>query len=442
MSTISLSAISNFEEPILERSFLFGLMKFHGTTEAQETLIRTKQTIFNSPSRVHIFETIVSLADRFISPTLETVATEARKLGKEIEAEFMEIFKVDPTPNLLFVLNRLNQLSKDKRVFMRLFEECRAMTENKSSEMVLQQLGDFVDTEISEAVEDVKTYAEVKRDVLATKPQPKYPIGLRAIDMLLDGGLELGQLIVLLGDPDAGKTMLMLQMLRTFSDGTKPNCKAGAFPFEFSKENFTRTLIENNRDKFFNHDDLLLNDKALDIHELKAAMITMIRRGAKFIGVDSQMMIEDTLHKGSLESFETQKFKMLMSIAKRHNVIVAVIAQRAKDSKKGEIFGSKLAGHIAHIIFDMTLPNPDDKLHPTLKLHKNKQNGVTNREIPLKFNRSQLKYYFVDKGKKGKVGRKKNDDGNDASASLEERSYEVIIQDENGNTLDMSYMGG
>jgi len=147
------------------------------------------------------------------------------------------------------------------------------------------------------------------------------------------------------------------------------------------------------------------------------------------------MMIEDTTHKGSLESFETQKFKMLMSIAKRYNVIVAVIAQRAKDSKKGEIFGSKLAGHIAHIIFDMTLPDPDDKLHPTLKLHKNKQNGITNKEIPLKFNRQQLKYYFVDKGKEGKVGRKAND-GNDAYESMAE-GFEVIVSDANGNTLDM-----
>ena len=436
MNQISLDTINNFQEPLLERSFLFGLMRFHDTLEATETLIKTKQTVFNSESRVHIFETIVSLVDRFISPTLETVATEARKRGKEIEAEFMEIFKVDPTPNLIFILNRLNQLAKDKRVFMTLFEECRAMSENKSGEMVLQNLGDFVDTEISDAVEEVKTYKEVKESVLAMKPQPKYQMGIRAIDSMLDGGLELGQLIVLLGDPDAGKTMLMLQMLRTFADGSKPNCKAGAFPFEFSKENFTRSLIENNRDELFNHEDLLLNDEALDIHQLKAAMITMIRRGAKFIGVDSQMMIEDTLHKGSLESFETQKFKMLMSIAKRYNVIVAVIAQRAKDSKKGEIFGSKLAGHIAHIIFDMTLPDPDDKLHPTLKLHKNKQNGITNREIPLKFNRSQLKYYFVDKGKESKVGRKPND-GNDAYEGLAGNDYEIIVQDENGNTLDM-----
>ena len=436
MNQISLDTINNFQEPLLERSFLFGLMRFHDTLEATETLIKTKQTVFNSESRVHIFETIVSLVDRFIAPTLETVATEARKRGKEIEAEFMEIFKVDPTPNLIFILNRLNQLAKDKRVFMTLFEECRAMSENKSSEMVLQNLGDFVDTEISDAVEEVKTYKEVKESVLAMKPQPKYQMGIRAIDSMLDGGLELGQLIVLLGDPDAGKTMLMLQMLRTFADGSKPNCKAGAFPFEFSKENFTRSLIENNRDELFNHEDLLLNDEALDIHQLKAAMITMIRRGAKFIGVDSQMMIEDTLHKGSLESFETQKFKMLMSIAKRYNVIVAVIAQRAKDSKKGEIFGSKLAGHIAHIIFDMTLPDPDDKLHPTLKLHKNKQNGITNREIPLKFNRSQLKYYFVDKGKESKVGRKPND-GNDAYEGLAGNDYEIIVQDENGNTLDM-----
>lgn len=428
MNQISLDAIQNFQEPLLERSFLFGLMKFNDTLEATETLIKAKSTVFSSEGRVHIFETIMSLVDRFISPTLETVATEARKRGKEIEDEFMEIFKVDPTPNLLFVLNRLNQLAKDKRVFMTLFEECRAMTENKSSDIVLQELGDFVDTEISEAVEEVKTYAEVKQDVLNMKPQPKYQVGVPAIDRLLDGGLELGQLIVLLGDPDAGKTMLMLQMLRTFADDSKPNCKAGAFPFEFSKENFTRTLIENNRDELFNHDDMLLNDEALDIHQLKAAMITMIRRGAKFIGVDSQMMIEDTTHKGSLESFETQKFRMLMSIAKRYNVIVAVIAQRAKDSKKGEIFGSKLAGHIAHIIFDMTLPDPDDKLHPTLKLHKNKQNGITNREIPLKFNRSQLRYYFVDKGKEGKVGRKA-DNGSD--------DYDVIIEDGNGNTLDM-----
>jgi len=436
MNQINITALDKFSEPLLERSFLFGLMKFHEGLEATETLIKAKKEVFSSEHRVHIFETIVSLVDRFIVPTVETVATEARKRGQEIEAEFLEIFKVDPTPNLIFILNRLNQLAKDKRVFLELFEQCHAMTENKSSEMVLQELGDFVDEEISEAVEEVKTYAEVKADVLAMKPQPKYQVGIRAIDSMLDGGLELGQLIVLLGDPDAGKTMLMLQMLRNFADGSKADCKAGAFPFEFSKENFTRTLIENNRDELFNHDDLLLNDEALDIHQLKAAMITMIRRGAKFIGVDSQMMIEDTTHKGSLESFETQKFKMLMSIAKRYNVIVAVIAQRAKDSKKGEIFGSKLAGHIAHIIFDMTLPDPDDKLHPTLKLHKNKQNGITNKEIPLKFNRHQLKYYFVDKGKEGKVGRKAND-GNDAYESMAESGYEVIVLDANGNTLDM-----
>jgi len=222
MNQINITALDKFSEPVLERSFLFGLMKFHEGLEATETLIKAKKEVFSSEHRVHIFETIISLVDRFIVPTVETVATEARKRGQEIEAEFLEIFKVDPTPNLLFILNRLNQLAKDKRVFLELFEQCHAMTENKSSEMVLQELGDFVDEEISEAVEEVKTYAEVKADVLAMKPQPKYQVGIRAIDSMLDGGLELGQLIVLLGDPDAGKTMLMLQMLgrkRLLSNG-------------------------------------------------------------------------------------------------------------------------------------------------------------------------------------------------------------------------------
>jgi hypothetical protein len=76
----------------------------------------------------------------------------------------------------------------------------------------------------------------------------------------------------------------------------------------------------------------------------------------------------------------------------------------------------------------MTLPDPDDKLHPTLKLHKNKQNGMTNKELPLKLDRYNLKYKYIDKGKEGKVGRKKN--------SGDEPSYELVIENAN-DKLDL-----
>jgi predicted ATP-dependent serine protease len=57
---------------------------------------------------------------------------------------------------------------------------------------------------------------------VANKPKvPRYAVGIAPIDAKLNGGIEIGTLLILAGESFTGKTTLMLEILANVSEGSE-----------------------------------------------------------------------------------------------------------------------------------------------------------------------------------------------------------------------------
>jgi len=382
-----------------ERSFLSGLMSASGFPVFGEMMLKIKKDIFSSNERRKLFEIITSLHERSLIANFDTVGMELFKNRDNASLnEFNAILSTESEVNLSYALMNLKSLSIDLKGFDLMYKALLEMTnENQSFIKVGEKVS--VETDKLLIIDDTgtHTYAEVRERVAKMPIQPLYKTGIAPLDKAFNGGMRLGQLIITLGDPDAGKTLISKQIALNFAkEGAKSsqNFKAGIFPFEFKEEQFARDLMVNNRDDSFHHDNLLINDRAVNIGDLKISIIEMVQRGAKYIVVDSQMMLEDDSYEGASEGYETQKFLMLMRLAIKYNIIINIISQKGKADSTNKVpipYGTKKGAHMAHIIIEMLLPNPDNKKEPILKIQKNKQNGFGG-SFPLELNVYSLLY--------------------------------------------------
>jgi len=410
---------SKLEDVILERSYLKGLMTFFDSAEAHEALLKTKTMVFSSTGRVEVFNAITSLYDRKIKYSIETVGVEL--YGKGVDAEFVEILKTEETPNFIFILGALSNLAKARRSFVKLLEAANDLLDKKSVTSTLQAVSYFVDEELVDNTEGLETYAEIKERVQNAEPQALYPTGITGLDKELK--LPLGTFGCIIAKPELGKSLMLNQMAEEFAK-SDINAKAMICPFEFSAENYVRQKIGN--DEYFDHNKLYIEDRAVELDELKIKILQAIRKGVVFIGIDSQMSLQNSSHTGRDEGLESKKFEMLSSLAIRYNVIIFLIAQEKIDAKKGTIYGSSKASYLPKIIFYIDWEDKEQ----TKRIISTTKNKITHKVINFEVTITPKtgKFKRVYENMQGTVGRKAQGDG---------KPFEVIYEE--GRDSDGKY---
>jgi DNA repair protein RadA/Sms len=205
---------------------------------------------------------------------------------------------------------------------------------------------------------------------------PKYESGINFLDDALDGGFEMGQLVTITGEQEAGKTMLINQILANVAQGHR--CLY--FSLEFNK----RQLRKNFAQRIKQGGVKLEATKNIEVvttdmtDGLLASVLTRIeaeiRSGVKFIGIDSTLMLYIEELGGEAET--TEIFRRLQKVTVENDTLIFVITQGSKeDNKEGRIsiFGSQKANHFANMMIHLTFDREEDKRH--LIIAKNKQNG-------------------------------------------------------------------
>ena len=189
------------------------------------------------------------------------------------------------------------------------------------------------------------------------------PTGLKELDLILDGGMRAGELIVLAGRPGSGKTTLgmsIVQHVAIHSD--KP---ALVFSMEMTKESLIQRLIASvaeidafklRRDNVFNDVDFSLltpaisalskgNIQVCEAGGLKPSEIRSISRRAKrefpelsLILVDYlQLMRSDTKYENRVNEIG-ECSGALKALAKELNIPVIALAQLNRNSvKSGDV---------------------------------------------------------------------------------------------------------
>lgn len=224
---------------------------------------------------------------------------------------------------------------------------------------------------------------------------PQIKTGIPFLESAFNGGLELGQLILIGGDPEAGKTRLGLQMLEFMSKSHK----VAFFCFEFTIESYLKIVQE--KGLHSNAENLIILNDGYNIFELADNIRTLYRQGVKVFFIDSQMRV--TNEKGrNMEEEETLKFSTLARLCHSLNIIIFFVIQNSKNDKENPM-NSKKGAHEASIIIRVERCAPDkkdlaqqDNLYDEnarfIVIQKNKQTGKHFKEKVF-YSTQSLKFY-------------------------------------------------
>lgn len=298
-------------------------------------------------------------------------------------------------PNVL-VLNLSQNLIKAYKI-----EQQKALikTLEKASEN-----GELVDLEFlqQEMNVEAKNFMNLRQwaEFYANKPQtPSVKIGVDFLDSAFNGGLEMGQLVLIGGDPEAGKTMLGAQIFEYIA----LHNKVGFFCFEFTVKQYLKRVVEKNVKT--NYENVMILNDGYHIFEVADNIRSLYRQGVKVFFIDSQMRLTHTQGR-NMEEEETMKFSTLARLCHSLDILIILVIQNAKGDKENPM-GSKKGGHEASVIIriERVAPKKDDLTQAgnlydenarLIMVQKNKQTGKHFKEKVF-FNTQSLKFYSLDK---------------------------------------------
>lgn len=362
----------------LERNFLSSAIKTKKFIEVAE-LIRDEH--FTVAGHREILKAIKKLDDSFRELSFTAVGEELRKSSPDSLNDLKMVGIEEATSDIEITVIELIEWHNKRELYRLSIKIQEELRQRKSSSFITKTIDDTtIGLDVSTGSK-AKDYEVREEGIKLLPPRPIYQTGVSFIDDYLKGGLSCGQLILIMGDPEAGKTLLTTQILQNVSNGFPTLF----FPFEFT----VRDYIENNikRKKVFNKKNLYIVDEGYDISDVSREIKIMAKKGVKFIVIDSQMRVENSENRGTAEQGESEKFSKLAKLSHSLDLVILFIAQQGKQDTVGGVhspMGSKKGGHEANQIWYIHKLKPkyedgsDIDINANKRLFevsKNKQNG-------------------------------------------------------------------
>lgn len=200
------------------------------------------------------------------------------------------------------------------------------------------------------SIDDYKTFEEAKKE--APKEYVQYATHVDFLDEAFSGGIALGQLILISGDYECGKTTLATQIIENMTRDRK----VAFFCFEFTLDSYIRRR-ETQPNAMFNEQNMIVINEGYDIREIQNHIIRLHdTRGVKVFLIDSQMRVENNYTQANHgEEKESEKFEILGKLAHSKNLIIILIIQTSKADSDSP-FKSKKGGHEASVIIHLERP--------------------------------------------------------------------------------------
>lgn len=234
-------------------------------------------------------------------------------------------------------------------------------------------------------------------DYYATRPeQPKFKTKISFLDSVFDGGLEVAQLVLISGDPEAGKTTLGLQILENISH----YAKVGFFSFEFTIEQYIRAKKAERKPP--NLENMYIINEGYELYTIAQNIKNLYRQGVKVFLIDSQMRITSPNGR-NMEEEESLKFSLLAKLCHSMGILVFLIVQTSKSDRDNPM-GSKKGGHEASVIIriehckaEIEALREFSENSRMVILKKNKQTGKHFKE-KVAFNPQTRKFSSIEVG--------------------------------------------
>ncbi|GAA6953091.1 hypothetical protein VN0387_15120 [Helicobacter pylori] len=290
-----------------------------------------------TPFNQKIIKALLEMKNKSQVVQLETIRL---KIGDEAfeSKEFSAILEADNYPNYL-------DLKSDFKTYLNL-----KMQEHLANELIKATRKseifdfDFLGKYIKLGSNRNGKYYWEWEEFFKSKPEiEKIHTGIDFLDNISDGGFEVGQLILLSGDPEAGKTLLGIQYITN----AQQKHKVTYFGFEFSVRKHIETL--NSKAFKLNKENYFIDDTSCEINELVSQIRGLAKEGHKLFVIDSQMKIQAPIVGRTIEEVETIKFTTLADLAKRLQVIIILVIQNSKNDSYAPT-GSRKGAHEAHVM--------------------------------------------------------------------------------------------
>lgn len=375
----------------LELEILHSMIRYPQYIE--EFLSYVPLKYFSKEAR-NIFEYIKPLADE----KSLSIATLNASISETIK-------KSDYYTDLLVAQFAPNYLYK-KDIFIRLYR----LEKQKENANILQEAfnnGKLISLEtlVDDTIEDTIEYKTLTdwMDIYENMPeQPKYKTGLNFLDNVFEGGFEVGQLILISGDPEAGKTVLGVQIIENIAH----THKVCFFSFEFQIQKYLK-IVKNREVKT---DNLFIINDGYDVDEVANNIHNLYKKeGVKVFFIDSQLRLTSSVGDTG-ENNETHKFSVLAKLCHSLDIIIILIVQTSKTDPNTPI-STKRGGHEASIIIRLEripIKNKGSNLYEIgnlsaeyetdrriINIQKNKQTGYSGKEL-INFNTETLRFYDLN----------------------------------------------
>lgn len=383
---------------VLENEILHSMLNY--PADISRFLSGLKIEVFSKPAQ-EVLKAIIEAKEQDI---LSTSVVRQKIKNKEY---FLEVLNAPTNPNYI----NYRQTFINEYLLMR--------QEKIANEMLkAAQSGQIVDIDIYIKSEEVKQdFKNIKewQEWLATCPMlPKFKVNIDFLDLCFDDGMEGGQLVLISGDPEAGKTMLGLQMIENIAKYHK----VAFFCFEFTIQGYLKTKQKLGLSAKQAENIIVLNE-GYDINEIAYTIKTLYKQGLRVFFIDSQMRITSPQGR-NMEEEESLKFSTLARLCHSLGILIFLVVQTSKGDRDNPM-GSKKGGHEASIIIrvERTAPEKDDLLQKGQEYDENariilvKKNKQTGRHFKEKvfFDTEKLVFFkekpqienFIDKKELDKI---------------------------------------
>lgn len=239
-----------------------------------------------------------------------------------------------------------------------------------------------------------RTFGEWEADFNSRPPFEKIRTGIDFLDETLSGGFAPAQLVLVSGEPEAGKTALSTQIMENVAQ----HRRVGFFCFEFTVDEYVR---RNRNNPFLKKENIAICNDGYDISRVAANIKEeYYTHGTRFFVIDSQLRLSNA-DATTMEEEETSKFSVLAKLCHKLGIVVLFIIQTSKTDTQNPM-GSKKGGHEASIIIRIEFAKAlnsggeNDENAREIKINKNKQTGKHFKER-VYFDTERLRFSSVQR---------------------------------------------
>lgn len=367
----------------LEQEILLSMV--HYKEDIDEFLAKTPRQVFSKKGSIILDKILALQSKKALSTHSLMNALTTEQQGDEY---VLELFSKTPNSSFVNLAQELITTYKLKMQKVNGLKMIKASDNNTLLDLTM----------LDKAVES-NEYKNLAQwiDYYATRPeQPKFKTKISFLDSVFDGGIEVAQLVLISGDPEAGKTTLGLQILENISH----YAKVGFFSFEFTIEQYIRAKQSERKPP--NLENMYIINEGYELYTIAQNIKNLYRQGVKVFLIDSQMRITSPNGR-NMEEEESLKFSLLAKLCHSMGILVFLIVQTSKSDRDNPM-GSKKGGHEASVIIriehckaEIEALREFSENSRMVILKKNKQTGKHFKE-KVAFNPQTRKFSSIEVG--------------------------------------------